>query len=65
MTPPKRITLESFIRKYGEANQTEYAVLKAAVSKLREDSEGYRLAKSAFEKWQEFDEYLTAAGFEY
>lgn len=60
----KRITLEAFVRKYSEANQTEFEVLSAAVNKLREDSEAHRLAKQAYEKWLEFDEYLTAAGFE-
>lgn len=62
---PKRITLEAFVRRYSEANQTPADIMEAAVNKLREDSEGHRLAKAAHEAWVEFESYLESAGFEF
>jgi hypothetical protein len=44
MTPPKRITLEAFVRKYSCANQSEYDVLVAAVNKLKTDSPAHQAA---------------------
>ena len=63
--PVKRISLEAFIRRYSEANQSPDDVLSAAVNKLKQDSEAYRLAKDAHAAKQAFEEYLTGAGFEW
>lgn len=62
---PKRITLEAFVRRYSEANQSPVDIMEAAVNKLREDSEGHRLAKSAHIAFLAFEEYLIASGFEW
>lgn len=62
---PKRITLEAFVRRYSEANQSPTDLMKAAVNKLREDSECHRLAKAAHEAWLKFEEYLNVSGFEW
>ena len=60
----KKISLEAFVRKYSCANQTEYEVVQAAVTKLSPESEGYRLAKKTLDAWIELEEYLDSAGFE-
>lgn len=62
---PKRITLEAFVKRYSEANQSLTDVVDAGVNKLREDSEAHRLAKAAQEANRAYEEYLTAAGFEW
>jgi hypothetical protein len=64
MTPPKRITLEAFVRKYSCANQSEYDVLVAAVNKLKTDSPAHQAAVQCLAKWRELEEYLDVAGFE-
>lgn len=60
----KKITLTAFVKRYSQANQTEYEVLVAAVNKLDPHSSAYQLASQALEKWKAFEEYLESAGFE-
>lgn len=60
----KKLSLESFIRKYSCANQSEYDVLKAAVNRLDPKSSAHKMASEAMEKWKQFEEYLEAGGFE-
>jgi hypothetical protein len=60
----KKLTLTTFVKRYSQANQTEYEVLVAAVNKLDPHSSAHQVAVQALEKWREFEAYLEAAGFE-
>jgi len=62
---PKRITLEAFVRRYSEANQTPLEMMEAGTNRLRTDSEGYRLDKAARDAFREYEEFLIAAGFDW
>lgn len=61
----KKLTLEQFVKRYSQANQSPYDVLKAAANKLDPQSSAQQVAKQCLEKWDEFEEYLVAAGFEF
>ncbi len=60
----KKLTLTTFVKRYSQANQTEYEVLVAAVNKLDPHSSAHQAAKQCLDKWREFEEYLESAGFE-
>jgi hypothetical protein len=61
---PKKLTLEKFVSRYSEANQTEMEIAVAAVKNLKPDCTAYAPAKKCVDAWQELLEVLETAGFE-
>ena len=61
---PKKLTLEQFIRRYSQANQSEMDIITAAANKLDPKSSAQQVAAQCLEKWRELESYLEAGGFE-
>jgi hypothetical protein len=64
MTTPKKLSLETFIRRYSSANRNEHEIVLAAVNKLDPESIAYAPAKRCLEAYKELEEILEASGFE-
>jgi hypothetical protein len=64
MATSNKLTLERFVKRYSEANQTPMDIVEAAVAKLDHKSGAYEPAKRCLESWNELLEILEASGFE-
>lgn len=64
MVVQNKLTLERFVKRYSEANQTPMDIVEAAVSKLDPKSAAYEPAKRCKKAWEELLEVLESAGFD-
>ncbi len=61
---PRKLSLESFIKRFSCANQSQHAIIVAAVKHLDPHSSAHQMAVQCLEKWTALEEYLESAGFE-
>ncbi len=61
---PRKLSLESFIKRFSSANQSERDIIVAAVKHLDPHSSAHQMALRCLEEWTALEEYLESAGFE-
>ncbi len=61
---PRKLSLESFIKRFSCANQSQHDIVLAAVKHLDPHSSAHQIASQCLQKWNELEEYLESSGFE-
>lgn len=61
---PRKLSLETFVRRFSCTKHTELEIVVAAVKHLDPHSSAHQIAVQCLEKWTQLEEYLESAGFE-